>query len=78
MFKNILGYIKLQLSFLGWWLLTLLIYISVSMIIPNQSSVLIKLISDISGVFMFGVGFYFYPYYNTSLAIYAKQLLESE
>ena len=76
MSRNILNYYLFLLSFISWWVLNLIIFEIVIIAFGiSQGTYIFFIISGIFGNFMFGIGFYFLPYYNLSLAIFANNLI---
>ena len=76
MSRNILNYYLFLLSFISWWVLNLIIFeIVIIAFRISQGTYIFFIISGIFGNFMFGIGFYFLPYYNLSLAIFANNLI---
>ena len=76
--KNIVSCIAFDLSFILWFIIPLILMIAGYFLIFNcakQLTLGMEVFYTISFPIMFGLGFYFYPFYNISKFSFCKALL---
>jgi hypothetical protein len=79
MLKNFMAFILLQISFLGWELLGLIIYLLVTIVFGIQyDSINSFIIIGLYESFFFGIGVYFYPYYDTTMVKFASKIINDK
>lgn len=80
-FKYILGYFGFELSFILWYIIPFILMIIIagfSLIMKYQSVFVVQMSFYLFSPLMYGIGIYFFPYYNISKLLFVKQLLDNK